>query len=155
MRQAERVAKFMRGHREKAGPFFVAVILQQPYFFFIEMNVSTAISAGEESVRQDLALAIERISVTVITTMEVHQDVRPVAVNFLEGEPRIPCPETEGFAQFETDAAGVEATRLFGSQAPSQIPMLPLLSMDCITFVSHPCVPRIRFIRKSTSGKFH
>lgn len=119
VRQPERVAKFMRGHREKASPFFVAIVLQHPYFFLVEMNVPAAIFTWKESVRQDLASAIKRISIAVITAMKVYQNVRSVAVNLLEDEFRVPRPKIEGFAQLVTNTARVEAARVLGSQAYS------------------------------------
>jgi len=49
--------------------------------------------------------------------MEVDQDVGVVAVDLLEGEPRIPGPEIEGLAQLQPDPARVQTARLLGSQA--------------------------------------
>ena len=93
------MAKFMRGHREKAGSFFVAVVvLQQPYFFLVEMDVSAAISTRKERMCQNLASPIEWISIAVMTTMKVNQNIRPIAVNLLKSKLRVSRPEIEGSA---------------------------------------------------------
>lgn len=64
---SRRARHYVPGREIEALTFLVTVVLQQPYLLLVEVSVPAAVLAREERVRQDLASAIERISISVIT----------------------------------------------------------------------------------------
>lgn len=77
----------------------VDIIIGEPEFVPVEVSIAAAASVGEEGVRQDLTSAVERIPIPVVSSLELHQDIRPIAVHLLERQAGVLSPHIESSSQ--------------------------------------------------------
>lgn len=75
--------------------------------------------------------------------MEVDENVGAVAVDLLEGEPRIPGPEVKGLTQLQPDPARVQAAGLLGSQtAEKNRGNIPVREKACVRSMDRRSIRR-------------